>query len=169
MLRNISLIALFVFASFLVFGAQSRSSAQVAFSNSWAGIGRTPTLICNVQGSPDAINGGSTGYFSVSNSTLFSATGTIVAIYNSKDSAGNYYSVVIALGTYYPIVNGVQSTRPTIANYVFSMQKMANGTQWEGFSANNYYTGAPLYTTGATRDGSPYVLPVMKGSLTITL
>ena len=170
MVRNISLIALFVFVSFLMMGAQSRSAAQLlAFSSSWAGVGRTPALICNIQGAPDTVNGGSSGYFSVSNTSLFSATGTVAAIYNSKDTAGNYYSVVIATGAYYPIVNGVQSSRPTGATYVFSMRKMVDGTQWEGFSAYNILTGAPLFTTGITRDGTPCVMPVMRGTLTISM
>ncbi len=168
MLRNISLVVLFVFVSFLTMGAQSRSSAQIAFSSGWAGVGKTPVMNFNIQGAPDKINGGSTGYFNVFYPSLFSATGSVTAIYNSKDAANNWYSVVIAAGVYYPFVNGVQSAKGTSATYIVSMRKMADGTTWEGFSAYNYNTGVALFTTGVTRDGTPVVMPI-KGSMTISM
>lgn len=161
MLRNISLFAFVVFVSVLMLGFQSRSSAQIAISNSWAGVGGSPALICGVQGAPGATETGFAGVFGVSGPS-FSAQGDVYMIYNSKDAAGNLSSITTGIGYYTPT-----GGRATPANFILSMRKMANGTMWEGFSATNYLTGAPLYTTGITRDGSPYMLPVMRGTITI--
>lgn len=168
MLRNLSVIVFFAFVAFLTLGLQSRSSAQLAISSSWAGYTMdAPILFCNINGGPKA-TGGSTGTFAVG-STNWTLNGSISKIVNTIDSNNTLTSVVTARGAYYPIVNRVKSQTPTPVNITFIMNQTVAGYSTEGIWMTNSITGAYVNSTGMNRDGSLALMPLLQGSITITL
>lgn len=159
MLRTFSaFIGTFV-ALFLLVGLQTRSSAQSAFSISWATSGSS-TLLVNVNITTDSL-GKPCGPFGFSCTGFTTKCGTATSMANSLDAAGNYLSTVIGSVRYYTVINGVQSTTSIAATATLKLSKLADGTSSESLTivdANN----TVLFTTGS-------LWALSRGSISITL
>ena len=150
-----------VFAAlFMLTGLQTSSSAQSAFSVSWATNG-TSTLLVNTNITTDTL-GKPCGNFGFSSTGWTTKCGTASSMVNSRNAAGDYLSTVIGSVRYYTIDgNGVLSTTSVAATATLKLSKLADGTSTESLTivdANN----TVLYTTGS-------LWALSRGSIGITL
>ena len=136
------------------------NKTSASFTNSWAeNVGDTEKIEVGINVSYDD-NGDAIGAFGFSGPG-FTCQGAPSVITNSQDESDNLLSVVNGNILYYPVVNGVKSSKGTRGAAVLTLSVLADGTQSEGLIITDLNNNVLFTTQG--------LWGVTRGSIKITL